>query len=101
MRHSTNAPTPNSTATAALTARSGSRPSRRPATTAITICNVSAVAAPIHTGSGRLNRADKTIVASIVLSGSSATKIVAKAVTTVAGCTGDHSTARLPQPGSS
>ena len=53
----------------------------------MTICSVSAAAAPIHTGSGRVNRADSTIVASIVLSGSSATKTVANAVATVAGCT--------------
>ena len=58
----------------------------------MTICSVRASAAPIHTGSGRLNRADSTIVASIVLSGSSATKIVANAVTMVAGCTTAHST---------
>ena len=94
VRHSTTAPTPNSTATATLTTRSGSRLSNRPATTAMTICSVSADAAPIHTGSGRLKRADSTIVASIVLSGSSATKIVANAVTMVAGCTVDHSTGR-------
>ena len=62
------------------------------------ICSVSADAAPIHTGSGRLKRADSTIVASIVLSGNSATKIVAKAVTTVAGCTVDHSTGRGRRP---
>ena len=60
--------------------------------TAMTICSVRASAAPIHTGNGRLNRAESTIVASIVLSGSSATKIVANAVTTVAGCTAAHST---------
>ena len=97
-RHSTTAPAPNSTATAALTARSGSRPSSRPATTAMTICTVSADAAPIHTASGRLNRADSTTVASIVLSGSSATNTVANAVTIVAGCTTDQST-RSPEPG--
>ena len=52
---------------------------------------VSALAAPIHTASGRRNRADSTIVASIVLSGSSATNTVANAVTIVAGCTGGQS----------
>ena len=60
--------------------------------TAISIWIVRAIPAPAHTANGRLNRAANTIVASIVLSGSSATKIVPKAATTAAGCTGAEST---------
>ena len=55
------------------------------------ICVVSADAAPIQTASGRRKRADSTIVASIVLSGSSATNTVANAVTTAAGSTTSQS----------
>ena len=58
----------------------------------MTICSVSADAAPAHTASGRWKRADNTIVATIVLSGSSARNTVANAAATVAGSTGQQST---------
>ena len=49
--------------------------------------DVAAVAAPIHTASGRLKRALRTMLANIVLSGSSATNTVPKAVSTAAAST--------------
>ena len=58
----------------------------------MTICNVSAEAAPIQTANGRRNRADSTIVAIIVLSGNSARNTVANAVMTVGRCTIGQST---------
>ena len=81
----------NSTATAALTTRSGRSPISRPAAAAMAICVVRADAAPIQTASGRRKRADSTIVASIVLSGSSATNTVANAATTAARSTTSQS----------
>ena len=58
----------------------------------MTICSVNADAAPIQTASGRWNRADSTIVAIIVLSGSSARNTVANAAKTVGVCTVEQST---------
>jgi hypothetical protein len=69
-RSSSTAPTPNSTAIAAATTRSGSSRIALPSVTAMTACAANATAAPAKTARPR-NRPASTRVSAVVLSGSS------------------------------